>query len=166
LIFRLNEVARERGVEIKLKNQLGESLYNRMINSSSASLSGYYAGELERLSANYMGFLNETGADKYIMNGYSTAVNYLARDLDVKLNTQVRKIIYNTSKNGNESHCIILATSLGDMTCDHVVVTVPLGCLKHNAVEFEPALPARKQQAINRLGAGTQNKHRAITITL
>lgn len=155
MIFRLNEVARERGVERKLKNQLGESLYNRMINSSSASLSGYYAGELERLSANYMGFLNETGADKYIMNGYSTAVNYLARDLDVKLNTQVRKIIYNTSKNGNESHCIILATSLGDMTCDHVVVTVPLGCLKHNAVEFEPALPARKQQAINRLGAGT-----------
>jgi polyamine oxidase len=102
-----------------------------------------------------MGFLNETGADKYIMNGYSTAVNYLARDLDVKLNTQVRKIIYNKEDAKNSNRCVTLATSLGDMTCDHVVVTVPLGCLKHNAVEFEPALPARKQQAINRLGAGT-----------
>lgn len=143
---------------MRLKNQLGESLYERLIALSSASLSGYYAGELERLSSKYMGFLNEAGADKYVMNGYSTAVNYLARDLDVKLNTQVRKITYK-AKTGNEwnRHCITLTTDHGDMTCDYVIVTVPLGCLKHNAVEFEPALPSRKQKAIDRLGAGTYN---------
>lgn len=39
-----------------------------------------------------------------------------------------------------------------------MVVTLPLGCLKHGDVAFAPPLPARKVDAIQRLGFGLLNK--------
>lgn len=41
---------------------------------------------------------------------------------------------------------------------DAVIVTVPLGVLKSNAITFMPALSERKQQAIQKLGFGVQNR--------
>lgn len=41
---------------------------------------------------------------------------------------------------------------------DAVIVTLPLGVLKTNAVTFHPALPEWKSQAINNLGFGLLNK--------
>jgi monoamine oxidase len=38
------------------------------------------------------------------------------------------------------------------------VVTVPLGVLQRGTITFEPALPARTQQAIARLGMGLLDK--------
>jgi len=41
----------------------------------------------------------------------------------------------------------------------HVIVTVPLGFLKeHQDTFFEPPLPAKKAEAIKKLGFGTNNK--------
>jgi hypothetical protein len=155
---KFTEIAEKTGVAEKLKKKFGEEMFQRLVNFSAAYQSGYYGGEMTSLSSKYMGFLHETGGDMLVLNGYMTAINYLAKNVDIKTNCQVRKIIYNKEDAKNSNRCVTLATSLGDMTCDHVVVTVPLGCLKHNAVEFEPALPARKQQAINRLGAGLLDK--------
>ena len=39
-----------------------------------------------------------------------------------------------------------------------MVVTLPLGCLKHEDVQFVPPVPARKVDAIRRLGFGLLNK--------
>lgn len=42
---------------------------------------------------------------------------------------------------------------------DHVILTIPLGCLKENSHKlFEPPLSSRKLEAINCLGFGTVNK--------
>ena len=41
---------------------------------------------------------------------------------------------------------------------DAVLVTVPLGVLKHGSIEFSPPLPQRKLEAIKRLGFGLLNK--------
>ena len=41
---------------------------------------------------------------------------------------------------------------------DAVVVTLPLGVLKADAVTFDPPLPERKRQAIARLGMGSLTK--------
>ena len=41
---------------------------------------------------------------------------------------------------------------------DAVLVTVPLGVLKSQAITFQPPLPEWKQQAINNLGFGLLNK--------
>jgi monoamine oxidase len=45
------------------------------------------------------------------------------------------------------------------LAADHVLVTVPLGVLKSGSIAFDPPLPARKQQAVERLGMGLLNKH-------
>ena len=39
-----------------------------------------------------------------------------------------------------------------------VVVTVPIGCLKAHDIDFQPALPPWKQEAIDRMGNGNLNK--------
>src|SRR5690606_8663259 len=41
---------------------------------------------------------------------------------------------------------------------DAAIVTLPLGVLKSDAVRFDPPLPARKRDAIARLGMGTLAK--------
>ena len=41
---------------------------------------------------------------------------------------------------------------------DAVIVTLPLGVLKTNAIVFNPPLPEWKTQAINNLGFGLLNK--------
>ena len=46
------------------------------------------------------------------------------------------------------------------MAGDAVVVAVPLGVLKAGTIHFNPALPVRKQEAIQRLGFGLLNKVR------
>lgn len=48
--------------------------------------------------------------------------------------------------------------SLKCFTADAVVITLPLGVLKNNDVQFEPLLPAWKQKAIDSLGFGLLNK--------
>lgn len=45
-----------------------------------------------------------------------------------------------------------------DQNFDAVLVTVPLGVLKADALRFTPPLPPRKQRAIARLGMGTLDK--------
>ena len=43
-------------------------------------------------------------------------------------------------------------------TFDAVIITLPLGVLKQNAVRFTPPLPEEKQNAIQRLGMGLLDK--------
>lgn len=40
----------------------------------------------------------------------------------------------------------------------HVIVTVPIGVLKANAIAFDPPLPAEKQDVIDRMGVGNVEK--------
>jgi lysine-specific histone demethylase 1 len=58
---------------------------------------------------------------------------------------------------------VVHTSTAGAMAADAVVVTVPLGVLKvgerePGALRFDPPLPSRKRQAIERLGFGVLNK--------
>ena len=46
---------------------------------------------------------------------------------------------------------------------DAVILTVPLGVLKAQAISFHPSLPEWKTQAINNLGFGLLNKVSALS---
>ncbi len=84
-------------------------------------------------------------------NGYETIPNYLAQGLTIQLNQRVSKIDYSTSK--------VSVTHNGTTSeADYVVVTVPLGVLKANVIQFVPALPATKQTAIQHIGMSCVNK--------
>lgn len=45
-----------------------------------------------------------------------------------------------------------------NFVADAVIVTVPIGILKANLIEFEPKLPEWKVSAISDLGVGNENK--------
>lgn len=91
------------------------------------------------------------GVDHIITNGYDTIANYLAQGLSVQLNQRVTKIDY-SARNVSVTHNGTVTTS------DYVLVTVPLGVLKANTIQFTPALPAQKQNAIRKVGMNCVNK--------
>lgn len=111
-----------------------------------------YGGALELMSSiNYDEDERFAGKDVLFPNGYDTIPNYLAKDLDIRLNQIVNQIDYSQEN-------IKITTSKGIFKTKHIVVTVPLGVLKKNSINFLPALPAEKQKIIKRLPMGTVNK--------
>lgn len=92
-----------------------------------------------------------SGQDVIFSDGYGQVVGYLARDLDIKLNQKVLAVDYSDSR-------VKITTSTSEFFADRVLVTVPLGVLKNEVIEFIPKLPKPKINAINSLGMGTLNK--------
>lgn len=91
------------------------------------------------------------GAEKIATNGYDTIPKYLATGLNIQMNQRVTKIDYTNAK--------VKVTHNGAETeADYVLVTVPLGVLKNNTIQFLPALPTIKQTAIQKLGMNCVNK--------
>lgn len=84
-------------------------------------------------------------------HGYNQLTDHLARGLDIRLNTVVRRIDYSGDS-------VDIVTNRGRYEADVVIVTVPIGVLKAGRIEFSPALPERKQGAIDRMGSGVLNK--------
>ncbi|MFY7987412.1 MAG: flavin monoamine oxidase family protein [Flavobacterium sp.] len=109
-------------------------------------------GDLDKLSSTLYNEGEDFGGEERIAtNGYDTITTYLATGLNIQLNQRVSKIDYSNSKikithNGTESEA------------DYVLVTVPLGVLKTNAIQFLPALPSAKQTAIQKVGMNCVNK--------
>lgn len=62
----------------------------------------------------------------------------------------------NTIRYGNEGVEVIAGDQI--FQADFALCTVPLGVLKKKAISFEPELPARKLESIERLGFGLLNK--------
>ncbi|KAL7732987.1 hypothetical protein ACLKA6_002796 [Drosophila palustris] len=105
-----------------------------------------------------------------VRNGYSCVPVALTENIDIRLNSAVKEIKYNSK--GVEIVAENLKTSNSQVTykADLVVCTLTLGVLKvavadadeeshhANTVKFEPPLPDWKQQAIRRLGFGNLNK--------
>ena len=109
-------------------------------------------GDLDQVSSLYYGEGEEYGGvEKIATNGYDTIPQYLASGLDVQLNQRVSAVDYSGSK--------VRVTHNGTVTeADYVIVTAPLGVLKHNSIQFAPALPAAKQTAIQKVGMNCVNK--------
>ena len=83
--------------------------------------------------------------------GYSQVAQALAQGLEVYLDTRVYRV-------RREAQEVVLETSMGRVSGDYAVVTVPLGVLKAGAMQFEPPLPPEKQGAIQRIGYGSYEK--------
>lgn len=114
----------------------------------------FYTGtELQYLSARHWHedetlFSENNG---FMHDGYQPIINYLASQLTVLLQTEVNTIDYTGSQ-------ITVHTNHGQYHADFVIVTVPLGVLKQGRIKFQPDLPERKKQAINKLNMGVLDK--------
>jgi monoamine oxidase len=109
-------------------------------------------GDLNNLSSLLYNEGEEFGGVEHIVtNGYDMIPNYLANGLNVQLNQRVTKIDYTNTK--------VSITHNGTISeADYVIVTVPLGVLKANSIQFAPALPTTKQNAIQKIGMNCVNK--------
>lgn len=111
-----------------------------------------YANRVERLSAYHWDEADEFDGDDVVFpNGYEELFRQFADGLDIRLNQMVTAIDYS-------SRGALVTTTTNQYTADKVVITVPLGVLKRNAIVFSPPLPPVKQRAIERLDMGVLNK--------
>ncbi|RZC26486.1 putative polyamine oxidase 4 isoform B [Glycine soja] len=93
-----------------------------------------------------------TGGHGLMVKGYDPVVKALANDLDIRLNHRVTKI-------SNGYNMVMVTVEDGrNFVADAVIVTVPIGILKANLIEFTPKLPDWKASAINDIGMGNENK--------
>lgn len=86
------------------------------------------------------------------VGGYREVVAAMAAGLDVRLSTPVTEI-------GLSDDDVVVRTEDGDAQhASHVVVAVPLGCLKRGVPGIAPALPPQRQDQIARVGFGRYEK--------
>lgn len=88
--------------------------------------------------------------------GYATLIAPLGHALDIQYNTAVTCVEY--SEEGVTCHVTRDGQHAEQLQCDICVVTVPLGVLKKNCIQFAPPLPDWKSEAITKLGFGLLNK--------
>lgn len=143
-------------------NQSFETVFNSLYPSQASSrlwrylLSAFLefntGSDISKLSSKYFHDDEEfDGRDLIITNGFDKVTNFLAQGLDIKLNTRVSSIDYTQQK--------IKVTANGNLfEGDYVLVSVPLGVLKNNAITFTPTLPTDKTTAITKTNMGNINK--------
>lgn len=86
-----------------------------------------------------------------IREGYGALVEYLARNLDILLSAPVSTVTW------APDFCKV-TTPIGELYSRKVVVTVPLGVLKAQAIAFEPSLPDLTHRAIQAIGMSNHMK--------
>ncbi|KAJ6369481.1 hypothetical protein OIU76_027831 [Salix suchowensis] len=83
-----------------------------------------------------------SGGHGLMVQGYDPIIKTLAKDIDIRLN-----------------HRVMVTVEDGTgFVADAAIITVPLGILKANLIDFEPKLPQWKVDAISDLGFGCENK--------
>ena len=92
------------------------------------------------------------GPDLLLPRGYDRLLAHVRGDIAVRLRQVVTGIRY-----GPDGVTVTLRDG-STVRADRAVVTVPIGVLKDAAIDFEPALPDAKQEAVKALGAGLLDK--------
>ncbi len=149
---------RNAGIQTQSFQTVFNSLYPTQANDQlwkymlSAFLEFNTGGDISKLSSKFFDDDEEyTGEDVIITNGYDKVTDFLAQGLDIRLNTRVTAINYSNLK-------VNITANGNTIEADYVVVSVPLGVLKNNAITFTPALPTNKIDAITNTNIGNVNK--------
>ncbi|XP_019458079.1 PREDICTED: lysine-specific histone demethylase 1 homolog 3-like isoform X2 [Lupinus angustifolius] len=98
------------------------------------------------------------GAHCMVKGGYSTVVESLGEGLPVHLNHVVTNVSYGIKESGQNNKVKVSTSNGNDFFGDAVLITVPLGCLKAETIQFSPPLPPWKYSSVQRLGFGVLNK--------
>lgn len=107
------------------------------------------------------------GVDCTLPGGYQGLTNHILASLpkdSMVLDKPVKTIHWNGSFQeaafpGETFPVLVECEDGARLPAHHVIVTVPLGFLKeHQETFFDPPLPAKKAEAIRKLGFGTNNK--------
>ena len=112
------------------------------------SLAGVTGASASELSTWY-GLTELPARDRIVTGGFSGVITDALKGARVSLSTAVLGVSHSDS-------AVSLKLGTGEsLTVDRVVVTLPLGVLKKNAVAFDPLLPFTHRTAITALGMGS-----------
>jgi monoamine oxidase len=92
-----------------------------------------------------------SGPELIFPNGYSQIIDGLASGLSVHTGEVVQTISYSSTG-------VSITTNTQTLNVDRVVITVPLGVLKANTIQFSPGLPNSFNEALGALDMGVLNK--------
>lgn len=111
-----------------------------------------YAADINELSA----FAFDEGAafrgeDVVFPDGYDQVVNILAKGLDIRINEIVQQVEYGQAG-------VTVTTEQARFEGERAIITLPLGVLRAGSVQFSPALPTQKRNAIQALRMGLLDK--------
>jgi monoamine oxidase len=103
------------------------------------------------------------GAHYLLPGGYGGLLQKVAAGLDIRFGHEATQVTRTASGGVRVAFRrvgggVATGQDSGTLEADSVVCTLPLGVLKTGALAFEPPLPMRKQDAIERLGFGALNK--------
>ncbi len=130
----------------------GRALTDAVNYAINTNIEHEYGGDTSQLSLyNYDQTQTFSGADVIFPRGYGQIAANLGLGQDVRLSHIVQRIEH--SDKG-----VRVITNKATFDAPRAVITLPLGVLKTNTVQFNPALPQRKLQAIRQLGSGVLNK--------
>ncbi len=108
-------------------------------------------GRLDQVSAVDMGRMDDLQVNWRLPGGYGTVIAALAEGLPLSLSTPVTRIDW-------QGKSITVETPHGCLRARRVIVTLPTDVIAAGAVDFAPALPADKLQAVADLPLGADLK--------
>ena len=109
--------------------------------------------------ANDWDWKNLPGKDTVIQSGMESLAQNLADGLDIRCNSPVSSIEYSDggcflTTAGGEEEINISSQTVAASAC---IITVPIGVLKEECIQFRPSLPLDKISAIRRTGVAVLN---------
>ena len=139
-----------------LKGLSGDPIVKRGIQwFLSSQIEVEYATNFDQLALKHWDMDEKFGGDDVIVSGgFQKIVEPLSDGLDIRYGHVVEKVSFDGSG-------VKVATSQGVIGADRVVVTLPLGVLQQERVQFEPQLPEAKRSSIGRLEMGVIEQDRA-----
>lgn len=123
-------------------NLMTHANYQVLLNGNLTDLSTLRYGDAKTLPA----------LDVFLYKGFDILVKIQAQGLDIRLETPVKAV--NQSENG----VTVISSDGAAYKGQYVLSTQTLGCLKNNSIDYSPALPELKKEAINAMGMGTFDK--------
>mmetsp|Transcript_15091 Transcript_15091/g.17618 ORF Transcript_15091/g.17618 Transcript_15091/m.17618 type:complete len:461 (+) Transcript_15091:143-1525(+) len=149
-----NEISFQEGIEKFCADNTEVSIEDVM-SMAKLEIVGEYACDLSDFNLIYWNQDKWFGPkDAVFPSGIHCLIKYLAADLDILCNQVVKSISVDVSTKTVKTMC----SSGKVFTSNTVVVTVPLGVLKRNAIEFSPTLNPSVQKSISCLGFGSFEK--------
>ncbi|STY31107.1 Monoamine oxidase [Legionella wadsworthii] len=113
-----------------------------------------FAENLNKLSRNIFSAYDgstATGKNALITEGYIQLFKDFSQNVPIYLNQIVSEISYQKDN-------VKVSTQTDSYCAKKIIITVPLGVLKSNKIEFHPALPKYKMNAIKKLKMGNYEK--------
>lgn len=102
------------------------------------------------------------GKNAVVEGGHGNLIKELAEPLDVRYDVEAINIDSSTRSQGVVVNCKVNGEDVESTTKIFAklgcIVTVPLGVLKRDSIQFKPSLPVSLQRSISRLDMGVMNK--------